>query len=393
MHWYDIRGRFDARGIRGCRKQASEDLSLIDQLPIAEARKAELRAKIRGASLRKHLAIDYFKHAQGALATLWVVASVAGYGVLIQHGGTVGENGKNPESIDALINVVVIIVCLNMVPAGLRTLFNSKILFRRTLIALGMSIFVIWSIAAIARTIAYREPPKSREELYSLAALASLSLWPIAWLKRRAVSASRAQEMCHAYDTLSLAALKLITTLQKERGRWRRDGTAKRWVTELEKLAEIASYSLACPNRSVAGDRDAEIALRAESRRVAAVFRSHKVDIARAGSISDIDAVIESLTHGLEAILSGNRESLLSRAPDAPPDPYMTISRRIAPGATLIAFGITLPLIPAIAAAPQAESYLRWTLIIAGAVMLTSTNSEVAARVNEALGKSMAMKS
>jgi hypothetical protein len=352
-----------------------------------------MHVKMRGAALRKHLALDYFKHAHGGWALLWVLACAVGYGVLIERGPEVSESGENPESLNALIDIVVIIVCLYLIPSGLRTLFNSKILIKRATIALGVSVFAIWSIETIKQTITYREPPKNREELYSLAAIATLSLWPIAALKRRSMSAQRAQAMCHAHDTLALATLKFITTLQKERGRWRQDGAAKKWVNELEKLAEIASYALACPNRSIPGDRDATLTLREESRRIAAVFRFHKVDIARAGSIGDIDAVIESLTCGLESILSGDREALLSHAPAASPDPYMTIGRRVAPGATLIAFGIALPLIPAISDVPQAGTYLRWTLIVAGAVMLTSTNSEVAARVNEALGKSMAMKS
>ncbi|MFL1901180.1 hypothetical protein ACJWDR_19005 [Streptomyces tauricus] len=391
---FDIKRRFDARGVRGCRRQVLQDLSLVDQLKITESRKSFVRAKVRGASVRKHLALDYYKHVHGDWAVIWVLTCLAGYRILQERGIDPSEKG-NPESLNAFLNLGAIVAYMYFARPGIRVLVNSKALTKRAVIAFGMSLFTLISIAAAQDSLTYIEhsaPLNSREERFTLAAWAILSLWPIAAMRRKIVATKRSQEMCHSYDALALAVLKFISELQAKKLHWLRDGTAKRWVASLEELAEIASYTLSCPNRNVTGDREAEVALRVESRRIAAVFRSHKIDIARAADSADIEAIIDSLTFGLEAILRRDRDALLSQAPDVPNDPYMTIGRRITPGATLISLGIFIPLIPAISEISQAASYLRWTLVVAGIVMLTSSNAEVAARVNESMGKSMAMK-
>ncbi|MFC7862875.1 hypothetical protein ACFU5B_03540 [Streptomyces murinus] len=102
-----------------------------------------------------------------------------------------------------------------------------------------------------------------------------------------------------------------------------------------------------------------------------------------------MDAVVVSLTHGLQAFCAGDRDALLRNAPDQVPPHVNSVAAvllRGIPAVVLIAAGILLPLIPAIAHNGLASS-LRWYLIVMGGLMFITTRQDLNTKISEAVAK------
>lgn len=134
--------------------------------------------------------------------------------------------------------------------------------------------------------------------------------------------------------------------------------------------------------------------IRDEAQRMAEVFRNHKSALAKVSRFEDVDAIPESMLAGVKALAIGDTCALLENAPDriTRSDRLRRFAVWILPPVMLISAGLLLPLIPAVASQGVAVGSLRWSLIIAGVLSVVAAQKDVAARVNDTLGKAMTWK-
>ncbi|MER5940768.1 hypothetical protein ABT121_25970 [Streptomyces sp. NPDC001928] len=199
---------------------------------------------------------------------------------------------------------------------------------------------------------------------------------------------------CLPYDAVALRTLRLAANMRRSRGQWHKSKIVRQWVIDLEDIATLAVIDFTLPGRVSRADWETWSQLREEAVRIAGVFRTHKGQILRARKEADIEEVIESLQRGVLAMLESDRERLLSNAPEriTETDPLMAWIRRAFSGGILICAGLLLPLVPIVAQHAAAAQSLRWTLLVAGLVILISASPEVNSRVNDAFGKAIAGK-
>ncbi|MEU0414499.1 hypothetical protein ABZ307_42955 [Streptomyces griseorubiginosus] len=194
---------------------------------------------------------------------------------------------------------------------------------------------------------------------------------------------------CHPYDHVALFLLGAAAHIRREHHRWHDDSRVTSWRASLEVVAIQVERDASLSRRTGMAEGSAHVELREEARRIAAVIRSHKRALAQAHSRHDVDAVVASLVYGLRAFCAGDRTALLANAPDQVAPRVSRFTRaalRLAPATVLIAAGILLPLVPAIAHSELASS-LRWYLIVMGAIMFITTREDLATKISEAVAK------
>ncbi|MCW8101654.1 hypothetical protein [Streptomyces tauricus] len=393
MNQQSMEDRFDAWGIGGCRSLIAKDLELVGKLQVSHDRRVRIHKEMRAASTRRRLALNYLPSAHGYLGLLWGLVCFIAVVVFINLGEGGLESKIGPrDARGSVLSIGFIILTLATFRPLLRRLVNSSSILIQSLTAVVLSLLSLIAVSSAfgLKSGIYR--PESKDEAWLAASYAVTVVCLSAFEARRRASHRRVRKMSHAYDGMALALLEVIVKIQEERKRWRRDGIVSGWVSELEKLAEMATYAFACPHRAPVGHNAVKVELRAEARRISEIFRSHKKDLMCATSTVNIDEVVASLTVGLEATLAADRERLLQNAPEVPREDIRDLWKRVRPGLTLILFGALLPLLPGPSGMQDATGYIRWTLIVAGAVMLVSSNNEVISRVNESFGKGLLMK-
>lgn len=194
---------------------------------------------------------------------------------------------------------------------------------------------------------------------------------------------------CHPYDHITLFLLGTAAAIRRERRRWHDDRQVTRWRGSLEIVAIQVERDASLSRRTGIAEGSAHVELREEALRIAAVVRSHKRALAEAHSPGHVDAVVVSLVDGLTAFCAGDRTALLANAPDqvAPRvNRFTRAALRAVPAAVLIAAGILLPLIPAVAHSGLASN-LRWYLIVIGVIMFITTREDLVTKISEAVAK------
>ncbi|MGR6968025.1 hypothetical protein ACU639_36815 [Streptomyces cynarae] len=188
------------------------------------------------------------------------------------------------------------------------------------------------------------------------------------------------------YDLLILE-LVTVTAALHARSRRLTSTETRRLCRELDHIANRAELLLSMPGRA---RRSSRSVLRAEARRIAAVFRSHVPAVAAAYDAADVQPIVASLLCSIEALADGDRAALLANAPDAVPiaGRLRRAFARAWPPTVLLASGVALPLIPAVANQPEAASSLRWTLVVAG-VLTLAAGKDIAGRVGVSLDRAL----
>lgn len=188
------------------------------------------------------------------------------------------------------------------------------------------------------------------------------------------------------YDLLLLELVTVVAALHAE-GRRLSTVETRRVCRELDHIADRVELLLSMPGRA---RRSSRTVLRAEARRIAAVFRAHVPAVAAAYDAADVQPVVASLLCSVEALADGDRASLLANAPDVVPlaGRLQRAFQRAWPPAVLLASGIALPLIPAVADQPEAAGSLRWTLVVAGVLTLVA-GQDIAGRVGVSLDRAL----
>lgn len=188
------------------------------------------------------------------------------------------------------------------------------------------------------------------------------------------------------YDLLLLELVTVVAALHAG-GRRLTTVETRRICRELDHIANRVELLLSMPGRA---RRSSRAVLRAEARRIAAVFRAHVPVVAAAYDAIDVRPVVASLLCSVEALADGDRASLLANAPDVVPiaGRLRRALNRAWPPTVLPASGIALPLIPAVADQPEAASSLRWTLVVAGVLTLVA-GQDIAGRVGVSLDRAL----
>ncbi|MFJ3799907.1 hypothetical protein ACIPSJ_26935 [Streptomyces sp. NPDC090088] len=194
---------------------------------------------------------------------------------------------------------------------------------------------------------------------------------------------------CHPYDHIVLFLLGTAAHIRRERHRWHDDNQVTIWRASLEVVAVQVERDAPLSGRTGLAEGSAYMELRQEARRIAAVIRSHKRDLAEAYSAHDVDAVVASLVVGLRAFCVGDRTALLAHAPaEVAPrvGRFARTALRLIPATVLIVAGILLPLVPSIAHSELASN-LRWYLIVMGTITFITTREDLATKIGEAVAK------
>ncbi|MEU9441517.1 hypothetical protein AB0D42_11485 [Streptomyces sp. NPDC048304] len=201
----------------------------------------------------------------------------------------------------------------------------------------------------------------------------------------------RFDERCKPYDGLALAVVGTTARIAMNRDRFGSAREVRAWCLEIEALANRAELVLALRHNTPARIRSLRRVLKGEAVRIAEVFRDYQRPLAIAYREADIDAVVDSLLATLDALLAGDRDALLARAPEEVP--IRTLLRRawarIWPSVILVAAGLVLPMVPPVHGS-SAELSLKVSLIALGVLKLVAP--QVSDQIESLLDKALSGK-
>ncbi|MFF8927479.1 hypothetical protein ACF1AO_09475 [Streptomyces longwoodensis] len=202
--------------------------------------------------------------------------------------------------------------------------------------------------------------------------------------KRREISRSSATEV---YDHAIFVWAQTIRMLVNLGPTWSTRHSIRAAVSQVEHLANVvdkelrmswlrsASYPVLAP-------------LRWEARRVSISLYEHRYRLLQSGPGEEFQRVLDSLTDGLVALVSGNREHLLENAPEITRSTLAKdAAKRAYPGLVFLSAGILLPFIPQVAEQGDVAANVRIALLVMGVLTLASAPAEAAQKVNEVIAK------
>ncbi|MER5951380.1 hypothetical protein ABT127_35640 [Streptomyces sp. NPDC001904] len=196
------------------------------------------------------------------------------------------------------------------------------------------------------------------------------------------------------FDGVLLRWVDAASKIQRHRHRLHRSDALKECLIAIEQVARRVD-GVSYPSR-LSGflEPHQKMLMRDEAQRMSEVFRNHKTALVKASKPEDIDAILESMMAGVKALAIGDISALLENAPDhvSRSDRMRRFAVWILPPVTLICAGLLLPMIPAVASQGAAAGSLRWSLIVAGVLSVVAAQKDVAARINDTLGKAMSWK-
>ncbi|MEV6056912.1 hypothetical protein [Streptomyces sp. NPDC052107] len=192
---------------------------------------------------------------------------------------------------------------------------------------------------------------------------------------------------CRPTDRLLIQTLATAAEIHARTRRRLTPTRCRSLCRDLEHLAYMAERDLTLPYRAPHHIRRA---LRPDALRVAAVYRAHQMPLTLVDHPHDADPLVASLLAAADALAAGERAALLDNAPEQVAQRRLVrrVVSRAWPAVALIASGVLLPLIPAVAQQPALASSLRWTLVVAGALTFVA-GSDVATRVASPLDKAL----
>ena len=196
------------------------------------------------------------------------------------------------------------------------------------------------------------------------------------------------------YDAALVKWVEAAFLIHSSKDRIQRFDTLKKCLFGIEKAARRIE-TIGYPAK-VSGllESHQKAVMRDEAQRMAEAFRAHKSALVKASRPEDVDVILESMLAGVKALATGDTRALLENAPDriSRSDRLRRFAVWILPPITLISAGLLLPMIPAVASQGAAVGSLRWSLIIAGVLSIVAAQKDVAARINDTLGKAMTWK-
>ena len=269
-----------------------------------------------------------------------------------------------------------------------RTLLHRVLLARLAVpLMASVTVYAWWVAYSIKPEMAGLSPTLAK---FSALILVMGSLPGVFWFCRRWRRSVRTE--AHAYDVVVVSALHAIDRIHRSRHLWWRSAQVRRWCESLEGLAVEASRYLALRERIDPADVGLRRELREEALRVAEAIRLHKRALVTAACVGDVDRVVVSLIHALDALVREDRAALLANAPDLPTRAtrLRAMVARLLPGIVLIGVALALPLIPGIP--PAAENSARVMLLVLGASAILSSGPEVAGHLRDVLGRALPFK-
>lgn len=391
------------------RERVNQDLSLLKHLNLQPDERAQaLRRMVRGAAVRTHYASGY-----SALDRRWWMgafyASIAAILALLTAATLWQTPSALPQrppddSLDKVAQFILDqaawIILAAITVLGLQAWMNGRIVsFLGGVVAAG----AVYAATSENAQRAFRQPAFEvalvEPWLWIIAAVALLWLaidWRFRlsdrWLDKWA-GRFLAGRALRPLDALALRTLRCAAYIASTRKEWTSAPRCRAWCKRLEALAVQAETAFALPARTP-NRSSLRGSFRADARRLAALIRDHQRVLITAKGPEDVEDVVRSLARGAEAMLIGDRKSLLLHAkPDAPRfERFKLFLGRLVPGALLVALGSLLPQMP-ISIEPTIIKNIQWVLILAGIVTLVSSNKDVTARINDTFTRGVTWKS
>ncbi|KPI17945.1 hypothetical protein OK074_8042 [Actinobacteria bacterium OK074] len=391
-----LSGRF-RQGLRAeRRRQAHRHLEILGSLGLTDAfQEGRLRRDIRGAAARRASAVY-----TANLITVWLfsipVVIVVTVVVLMQSefrsGSSAGTllasyvGGAGVASGLTLMPLSVVTLTYFLAPS-LRRVFEKAALY--VIFGAASPVFLFfavttWEPAPGAPATDLKAAASGALTMSGICIAATGSLAFSQWLTNYFDA-----RWCHPYDHIALFLLGTAASIRRDRRRWHDDSQVTKWRAWLEIVAAQVERDAPLSRRVGTAEGGSHAELRDEARRIAAVVRHHKRALAEAHSPHDVDTVVTSLVHGTQAFCAGDRAALLTNAP-AQVAPrvgrFAAVALRLVPAAVLIAAGIFLPLVPAVAQSELAAN-LRWYLVVMGAITFLTTRQDLATKIGEATAR------
>ncbi|MDL2079332.1 hypothetical protein QNN03_23100 [Streptomyces sp. GXMU-J15] len=395
-----FRDRLHERFRRGLlatqRVQIDRHLGILDSLELADTvQKGRLRRDIRGAAARRASAAYAANLITTWLFSLPVIVIVIA--VVLAHsefpsGSSAGSllsymGGAGAAGVLMLAPAAAVALTTYLLAPSLGRLFEKLTLY--TMFGSACLVFLFFAVTT------WESDPNGSAFNATAASMSALTLSGIVIVANGSLAFNHwltnylDARWCRPYDHIALFLLGTAASIHRERRRWHDDSQVTKWRAWLEIVAAQVERDASLSRRFGTAEDGTHTELRDEARRIAAIVRSHKRTLAEAYSAHDVDAVVTSLVRGTQAFCAGDRTALLANAPDqAAPrvNRFAAAILRLIPAAVLIAAGIFLPLIPAIAQSELASS-LRWYLIVMGAIMFVTTRQDLATKIGEAVAK------
>ncbi|WP_406505324.1 hypothetical protein [Streptomyces sp. NBC_00212] len=381
--------------VRRTRVNRHWDLNESLELP-DESQRLLLRREIRGAASRRAAAAYKASRLTRPITILlgaFVAFTLVARGEFTPTGPASSLIGSYVAGAGAacsllLVAPITVIATAYSVAPSLRDQFDRWTLY--ALAGAAPLVFLLFAVINLApppagSTFNPAAASSSAMALSGIALIAVGSLVGHEWLMRHCNA-----RQCRPYDHVALYLVDAAASLHRDRHRWSSDNHVVKWRGMLDVVATQAERDARLTRRIGTTYEGTHSELRDEARRIAAVIRGHKRDLAEAYSASDVEAVATSLICGAQAFCAGDRTALLANAPDQVPqvNRFAAATARITPAVLLIAAGILLPMVPAIGHSGLASS-LRWYLISLGVIMFITTRQDVTTKIGEAVAKAL----
>lgn len=384
--------RLRAEALAHCRELVKSDMRSFDSLSIQNGeRRASMRRHIMFASIRYRYASDVQDYiAEALVRRMWRIPILLGLvGLLVFRWGKEWFGYQIPLYVLGIIALLAVFFAYSW--------FMQRYEHGRS--GAFATLLTAASLPAASLAITVVQPSFLSIESLEWSFVTGWDAACVLVLTMQATLAiaaimgrSAMNERCHPLDNLALTTLGLASTIYTSRHRWRSASVTRKWCLEIESVAIHAESALIRPKASPIQSWQLRRNLQEEAWRIGAIFRSHQPALLKASSEIDIKRIVESLTFGVEALLNGDRDSLLVNAPDS----VTRISllkqamNRVKAGLILIAAGIALPYLPTIPS--DAGGSLRVFLIVLGVLQLITTQADVGTRISGVLDKSLPWK-
>ncbi|MFJ2187906.1 hypothetical protein ACIOJE_08045 [Kitasatospora sp. NPDC087861] len=204
------------------------------------------------------------------------------------------------------------------------------------------------------------------------------------WLVKTEMSA-------HPFDGMILSFLQCAHSIESSKEQWHVGSRSRYLIAWIEVAAKECERFPSASRRVAFVDRAARRSYRDIGYQVAAVVRSHKIMVARAGRERDYSAAAESFCSALVGLGRGEIGQLLVNAGEVSNVSRMRVAaRRVGPSLPLFVAAFVIPLIPQVSASSEAVGGIRVTLIIAGTLsLIVPLDSPAGSRVMDAVAKSL----
>ncbi|MFF4509449.1 hypothetical protein [Streptomyces sp. NPDC001401] len=387
-----MKRRLIAYLLRGARAEVEEVVRAYDRLPdLGNGKQVEIRKRVLFAAIRRTYPGYVFSEITKMVSFAFIVVEMMAIAILLTRFSPFGFRALSAGSFvfGFLLNLALV---SRFIQGRWRLYLPSHLLLLASVESVFFTAILVAALqgadgdsAAFSACIGY----------FAMGVLA-LAIWILLLFGLVAVASSfrKKAPRLTRYDDALVGWVRLTARVWRDRYKLQNVDVAREHITSIESVARSVESSGAPGELMKFLDPRRRQGLRDDAFRMAEVFRAHKGALLKVGCAEDVRRAVESMMFGIEALAVGDRAALLENAPTevARTDRLRRFFIWSLPPVTLIGAGMILPMIPAVASQEAASESLRWSLIVAGVLSLVAAQKDVAARINDTLGKAISWK-